>query len=236
MLEGPHLLRAALDQKLPLVSILATPEFVAREEDLLSRLPEPPTLVDPRLLHELADSETPRGIVAVAELRRGGVTTLPVRADGLYVFAEGLQDPGNLGALARTCEAAGGTGLALSHGCTDPHHPRSLRASAGSLLRLAVAVGVDPGELTARLTTSDSASPRWLGLVPRGGTDLFRIDQELVRARPTILAVGAEGQGLSHGLLGRLDSRVTIPLAGSVESLNATVAAAVALFELRRRQ
>ena len=99
-----------------------------------------------------------------------------------------MQDPGNLGALARVAEAAGAAGLALSPGCAHPNHPRALRASAGSLLRLPVAVGAEPDALDAHLA---SARPRWTALVPRDGEDLYRarLDGTL------ILAVGAEGPG-----------------------------------------
>jgi TrmH family RNA methyltransferase len=153
---------------------------------------------------------------------------LPVVAGGVYLFVEGLQDPGNLGALARVAEASGAVALCLSPGTVHPNHPRALRASAGSLLRLPVAVRTDAADLDARLT---GIAPRWLALVPRGGASLFaeRLDG------PLVLALGAEGGGLSPTLQKRADLDITIPLTPPVESLNATVAAAVVLFEIRRQ-
>ena len=96
------------------------------------------------LLVELADADSPPGVAAVVHLPRGGPDTLPRRRGALWVFVDGLQDPGNLGALARVAEAAGAAGLALAPGTVHPNHPRALRGSAGSLLRLPVAVGVSP--------------------------------------------------------------------------------------------
>jgi len=267
LLEGPHLLAAALDAGSAIETVVATAEFLASPAGraLAEALPCVPLTVEPRLLDELADSDSPRGLLAVARLPRGGAEGLPVRPGGIYLYVEGLQDPGNLGALARVAEAAGAAGMALSPGTVHPNHPRALRASAGSLLRLPVAVGVEPdlldrhlrgplgagGDLSAPVAPGAHVAagahaaagahgahfraPRWMALVPRGGVDLY----DALRDTPggtIVLALGAEGPGVSPGLLERATVRITIPVAPAVESLNATVAAALTLFELRRRR
>lgn len=208
---------------------------------ILAALPRPPTEVAAAILDELADADSPRGLVAAARLPRGGVETLPAAAggaEGIVVWVEGLQDPGNLGALARSAEAAGASALALAPGTVHPNHPRALRASAGSLLRLPVAVGVTIDELDEHLgggkaagPGSRAAGPFWLALATRGGEDLWQVPL----VRPLVLALGAEGPGLSAAAATRADVLVTIPLGGAVESLNATVAASLVLFEIRRR-
>lgn len=238
LLEGPHLVAEALASGLVLEEVLAAPGFFEREgagrelRDILAALPEPPVEVAPELLAELADADSPKGLLAVARLPRSGVETLPRPhargGGGTYLYLDGLQDPGNLGAVARSAEAAGATGLALSPGCAHPNHPRALRGSAGSLLRLPAAVGVEPGALDAHL----SGGARWLALVPRDGERLWRAELPGTR----VLAVGAEGPGLSDAVLERCDLRVTVPLDPRVESLNAAVAAALVLFEIRRRE
>src|SRR6185436_7511811 len=126
-------------------------------------------------------------------------------------------------------EAAGAAGLALAPGSAHPNHPRALRASAGSLLRLPLAVDVDPGGLGRRLAP---LQPRWAALTTRGGESFWtaRFPETL------ILALGAEGSGLSPTVLAQADLRLTIPIEPPVESLNATVAAALVLFEVRRRR
>lgn len=230
LLEGPHLLEEALSAGLALEEVLATPDFLASAEGrrLAQALPVSPLEVSPDLFSELTDADSPRGLLALAHLPRAGVEALPVRPGLPYLYLDGLQDPGNLGALARVAEAAGAAGLALSPGCAHPNHPRALRASAGSLLRLPVAVDVDPDALDHRLA---SIHPRWTALVPRDGEGLYRASLE----GTLILAVGAEGPGLSPPLLARAGLRLTIPMEPAVESLNATVAAALVLFERRRR-
>ncbi len=227
----------ALAAGLALEEVLVTPGFRAGRPDgdallqALSALPQPPLEVADELLEELGDADSPRGLLAVARLPRHGVETLPRRRDGVYLYLERIQDPGNLGAVARAAEAAGATGLALSPETAHPNHPRALRGSAGSLLRLPVAVGVEPEALDRHLA-GGGPPPRWTALVPRGGTPLWQapLDGTLV------LAVGSEGQGVSEEIRRRAERGLTIPLAAPVESLNAAVAAALVLFEIRRRR
>lgn len=240
LLEGPHLVAEALAAGLPLETVLATRDLLASPDgqELLARHPGlAPVLVPVAdgLLDDLTDADSPRGLLAVARLPRSGVAALPLAPTapgGLYLYLEGLQDPGNLGALARVAEAAGAAGLALAPGTVHPNHPRALRASAGSLLRLPVAVGVEAEALARHLET---VAPRWAALVPRGGTGLYDLPDAAVQST-LVLLVGAEGPGLSPALAARADLGLTIPMAAPVESLNATVAAALVLFEVRRRR
>ncbi len=231
LLEGWKLVAEALRLGVPLETVLATPEFLATDEGrgLAPALDRPPLEVAPPLLREVCDADSPQGILAVARLERGGVEALPLVEDGVYLYLDGLQDPGNLGALARTAEAAGAAGMALAAGSVHPNHPRAMRASAGSLLRVPVAIDADPKAVAARLA---KVAPRWLALAPREGADLWEADL----AGALVLALGAEGPGLSEGVARRCEVEVSVPVAGGVESLNATVAAALVLFEIRRRR
>lgn len=240
MLEGPHLVGEAAKAGLALDPVLATPEFLAGAEgrEIVRLLPRAPTLASADVLDSLADADSPKGLLAIAHLPRGGPETLPLRQGGIYLYLDGLQDPGNLGAIARVAEATGATGLALSSGSVHPNHPRALRASAGSLLRLAVAIGATAEALAAHLAP---LSPVWAALATAGGRDLYSAEWPGgASGAPTlILALGAEGPGLSHDveqLVARKGLLLTIPLAAPVESLNVAVAAAVALFEIRRRR
>lgn len=230
LLEGTHLVAEALAGGLVLETVLATPEYLASPEGsaLARALPFAPLEVAADVLDGLTDADAPRGLLAVARLPRSGIDALPVRDGAFYVFLEGLQDPGNVGALARVAEAAGAAALVLSPGTAHPNHPRALRASAGSLLRLPVAVAAEPADLDRHLA---AVAPRWAALVPRHGVDLWRAPL----GGTVILAVGAEGPGLSPALLARAGLRLTIAMEPPVESLNATVAAALVLFEARRR-
>lgn len=231
ILEGPHLVEEALRDGVPLTSVVATRDFLDSSAGgrLTALLPRPPLEIKPVLLGELCDADAPRGLLAVARLPRGGAATLPRVANGIYLYLEGAQDPGNLGAAIRSLEAAGGLAAALSPGAASPNHARALRGSAGSLLRIPVAVHVEADELATHLAP---VRPRWLALVPRGGIDPAAADL----SGTLVLTVGAEGPGLSEELAARADVRLSIPLAGAVESLNLAVATALVLFEARRRR
>lgn len=230
VLEGPHLVQEAIAGAVRLEFVLATPDFLATpaggklEESVGAAL----HAVDPRLLDELTDADSPRGVLAVAMLPQTGLDAVPVDVGGVYLFLDGIQDPGNFGALIRTAEALGATAVVAAPGCVHANHPRALRASAGSLLRARPATDVMAADLRHHLR---SASPNFVALTVRGGTPL----EEAALAGTQVFAVGAEGPGLSPDLLRQVDHRVTIPLASPVESLNAAVAAALVLYECRRR-
>ena len=231
LIEGPHLVEEAVKSGVELEYILMTPDF--RDSPLGERLLSTVTgveqlEVDATLFDSISDADSPRGILAVGELRRGGVETLPRHHPGLFIFVDGLQNPGNLGALVRSAEAFAVRGIALSAETAHPNHPRALRASAGSLLRVPVAIETDPVSLDSHLA---ALKPMWAALDTSAGMSLDSIE-----STPTwVLAVGAEGQGLSDSVLDLAAVRLTIPVDPAVESLNATVAASIALFEISQR-
>ncbi|MEM8962199.1 MAG: RNA methyltransferase [Acidobacteriota bacterium] len=234
LLEGPKLIAEALASGLAFEAVLVTPPFLesAAARDLVPRFERPPLEVDERLFRAEADADSPRGIAALTRLPREALASFEPPPGGVVVYADGVQDPGNLGALARVAEACGVTALLLAPGCAHPNHPRALRASAGSLLRLRVVMAADSVRAVDRCY--DALPHRWLALVPRDGDSVWR--SELGGADALIVAVGAEGPGLSHTVRERADHRLTIPLQPPVESLNTTVAASVVLFEILRQR
>lgn len=234
ILEGPHLLSEALATGIEPELVLATEDFIdsAAGQRLAASLPYPPLAVDERLLTEVLDADAPRGIVALATRRRPAIDSLPADPkSATFLYLDGVQDPGNVGALARVAEAAGAAALLLGPGTADADHARALRASAGSLLRLPILGPLDVNAASAALAKL-AVVPVWVALVAHGGEDLFQADLE----GPLVLALGAEGPGLSKEVASRADRRLTIPTEPPVESLNVATAAAVVLFERRRRQ
>lgn len=243
LLEGPHLATAAAEAGLALRHLLVTHDFQTRHAELVDHIEHESgtraASIDPARLREQADADAPQGIVVIAEPPRTWKTaqgTAPVLDPGLHLYVDGVQDPGNLGAMIRSAEAAGAASLLLSPGTARPGHPRALRASAGSLLRIQLwtDVGVDqlPAGARCLALTPHSSDPESPPSVP-----LFSSDGEPVPLSPTdsiVLAVGGESRGLSAPLLDRADLLLSIPTVAAVQSLNATVAASLALFELRR--
>jgi TrmH family RNA methyltransferase len=228
ILEGPHLVREALDAGLELETVLATAAFEesAAGRELVPRLGSRPRVTSESVFSSLCDSDSPRGVLAVTRLRRPTAASLRFGKEDVWLYLDSVQDPGNLGAIARVAEGLGATGLLLSPGCADANHPRALRGSAGALLRLPVLP-----DLAADTAKRWSHGALWIGLEAHKGSRSIR---ELEAPRPFVLALGAEGPGLAPTTVAELDLSATIPLAGRVESLNVAVAAALALAELLR--
>jgi TrmH family RNA methyltransferase len=163
---------------------------------------------------------------AVARVRAAETTVEAILgAPGGVVVACGVQDPGNLGGLLRVAAAAGAGGLVAADGSADPWNPKAVRASAGAVFHLPVARRGDVAAILA------GAGPRVRrAAVARGGLRFTEVDWR----RPFLLLLGGEGGGLPAALLEAADERVTIPMAGGVESLNVLAAATLLLFEAAR--
>jgi TrmH family RNA methyltransferase len=185
-----------------------------------------PTPVTREVLARFCDAKTPQHVVGLARRKETPAAAILARS-GPAVYLEAVQDPGNLGAIARVVEAVGGAGLLASEGSADPFHPRALRGSAGSLLRVPVAASIDV-KLAAE---SARACGRTLcGTVGRGGEDIFAAELP----EKALWIFGSEGSGLSSKTHRLLDRKYTIPLASPVESLNVAVAAGIVLFTAAR--
>ncbi len=187
-----------------------------------------PRLVSRAVLERLADARTPQHLLAVARRRDVPVAEILGRP-GPVVFAFAVQDPGNLGAIVRVAEAAGAAGVVAAPGSADFFHPRAVRGSAGSVLRLPVS-----GRVAFELFAADAraAGRPICGATATGGDNPFEAPLD----PQSILVVGAEGTGLPAGAYRHLDRRLTIPMREPVDSLNAAVATALLLYSpgLRR--
>ncbi|TAH47003.1 MAG: RNA methyltransferase [Betaproteobacteria bacterium] len=231
VLDGPHLIAAALDHHLPLKRLVVSEPALGRAE-VAALLARAPAAVDRVCLGEglfahVSPVDTPSGILALIDVPRlrDGEDGPGFRGDVLVLDA--VQDPGNLGTILRTAAAAGVVDVLLTEGCAQAWSPRVLRAGMGAhfVLRLreqADALALLAGFPGARLATAVGPDARTL--------------YELELDRPIAWMFGAEGQGLSPALLHAADGLVTIPMAAGIESLNVGAAAAICLFEQRRQR
>lgn len=182
--------------------------------------------VSPKVLRKLSDLPSARGVVALAVPPRRSLEDLHLSknppSSSLFVLLDGVQDPANVGAIVRSAEAFGAAGVVLTPDCASPFSPKALRASALSALRLPIATGVDPDKAVAWAADGGATLA---GAETRGG----EAPSALSGLRPLILVIGSEGRGISPALESELSRRVTIPLAGRVDSLNAAVAAGILL-------
>jgi TrmH family RNA methyltransferase len=140
-----------------------------------------------------------------------------------------VRDPGNAGAVIRVAHAAGAAGVVCCEGTVDPFNPKTVRASAGSVLHIPIVV---VGDALEALEALGRHGLRRLGASSRGGTPYSEADL----TSPLALVFGNEASGLPPQLQEHLDGDVTIPMVGGVESLNVSTAAAVLCFESARRR
>jgi len=182
--------------------------------------------VSSKVLRKLSDLPSARGVLALAVPPCRSLSDLPLSKDlpssSLFVLLDGVQDPANVGAIVRSAEAFGVTAVLLTPDCASPFSPKAVRASALSALRVPLVTGVTPADAVA---WAEGLGATLAGAETRGGEP----PSSLSGLRPLVLVVGSEGRGISAALESRLARRVTIPLAGHVESLNAAVAAGVLL-------
>lgn len=182
------------------------------------------------LLARLSALETPPGVAVLLQRpRREAVELLRGELAPLVVVAAGVRDPGNLGALLRTAEAAAATGCITLRGGADPFRDKAVRGSMGSVFRLPVLHGMTSTDVL------DFVQRHQLQLVVADGGG-GRPHTEVDLRKPLALVVGAEAAGVPPELLAAATARVRIPLRAPVESLNVAVAAGVLLFEARRQR
>lgn len=175
------------------------------------------------VLQAISPVRTSSGVVALARrpvLTLAGVFSPP---PALVVVALDVQDPGNVGALVRTAEAAGASGFVALGASADPLGWKALRASMGSAFRLPMARLTDTAAFVAE---ARSRAVQLVALVPRGG----RAPDEVDLRGATCLVVGGEGPGLGTTLLAEADQLLTLPMAAPVESLNVAVAGALVVY------
>jgi TrmH family RNA methyltransferase len=215
VVEGPHLVAAALASGVRPIALMATEAALARPEmaSLVRQSRLTPIVLSPAVFAAIADTEAPPGIAA--EL---GIPA--VQGRGATVFLEGVQDAGNVGAIVRSAAAFGAGTLVVDRQCADPWSPKVLRAGMGGHFAVAIRQVDDLGAAMA------DHGGRLICTVVHGGRPLRDVDL----SGRIGWAFGAEGAGLSPVSLARATERVTIPMAGG-ESLNVAAAAAICLYE-----
>jgi len=229
VVEGAKVLGEALDAGARVEAVYAAPgapvDLLRRAADAGARVLD----LAPGVLERVAGTVTPQPVIAVVAYV--DVPLEELRVAGLVVVCVDVRDPGNLGTVLRSAEAAGAGGVICCDGSVDVYNPKAVRASAGSLFHVPVVAGGDPAGVLERL---GAWGLRRLGSVARRGLDYAAVDL----TGPTALVLGNEAAGLPDGLAaaGLLDAEVTIPMTGRAESLNVGMAAAVLCFEAARQR
>ena len=199
-----------------------------KENDGILQGREYETLSD-HVMKAAADTQTPQGILAVISRPQWDFADAAKQENGSYLFLEDIQDPGNLGTMLRSGEAAGITAVIANRGTVDLYNPKTIRATMGSIYRVP-------------FFTADDFEQTLLSMKEQGmrlyaahlkGSRLY--DEADYRLKCGFL-IGNEGNGLTEAAAALADEYIRIPMEGSVESLNAAIAASVLMYEVNRQK
>ncbi len=234
LVEGPKLALEGLSAGLAFVEAAASPrvETTPSGAAALAALHArgvPVRRMAAELVASLSEAETSQGLVAIAKRPSFELESVLRGPDPLVLVVDGVQNPGNLGALLRSAEAAGAMGALLAAGCADPLSWKALRGSMGSAFRLPHLRGLALDEAL------DALDARRIRLLATPSDGERRYDEADLRG-PVAILLGREGSGLPPAAQRRAAVRLRIPLQPPVESLNVGVAAALVLFEAARQR
>ncbi len=230
VLEGFRLVSDALKNGAVLTQLLWTEDGLSRWQE--EGIPIPAegvrcALLSDALAAELSQTEHSQGVYAVCQMPPAPTLSALIRPGGSYAVLHQLQDPGNAGMILRTADALGLDGVIYSASC-DIYSPKVARATMGSLFRVPLCC---VPEITPVLETCAAAGVETCAAVVSGQAELVG---QCAFQKGTAVVIGNEGNGLPDEVSAACDRRVTIPMHGAIESLNAAMAAGIILWEVQR--
>jgi TrmH family RNA methyltransferase len=237
LIEGIRVVEEALSCGAPVETLVYAPDLLVSEraKGLVERVePSRQIVLSGDVFRTLSDREAPQGVAAIVRIEERSLTDIPLGNDMLVLVAYQLQDPGNLGSIIRTADAAGATGVVVVEPSVDLYDPETVRATMGSLFALPIVRLVD-----------EAALPRWYTEIRTAGLPLLVVGssahahQEHYEAeynRPIVLLVGNERLGLPPSVREGVDVLVRLPMVGRATSLNVSAATAALVYEVIRQR
>jgi TrmH family RNA methyltransferase len=231
LLDGWHLLHDAAGAGLAVEVVAFSGDPDGRDAALLDTLnPDVEIIrVSPHVMDALSPVRTPSGVVALVRRPSVAMTQVVAPHPALVLVGVDIQDPGNVGAMIRSAEAAGATGVVLTGGSADAWGWKALRAAMGSTFRLPVVAHRDGATACSML---QDHGLQLLAAAPRAGVSMREVQLDV----PTAFLLGGEGAGLSNAMLELADTHVSIPMHAPVDSLNVAVTAALLAYEAQRQR
>lgn len=225
MVEGIKSVRDAAAAGKDILAVLVSETFYQTEERFWDGAD---TYVIPdALFPALCDTQSPQGIAAAVRMEQG--RAFAPRENGLYIYCDHVADPGNLGTIIRTADAAGMDGVLLSEECVDLYSPKTVRASMGSFFHIPVWP-----EFTLEALLDMREAGYQLLSAALGERTMLYTDADFTK--PTVVILGNEANGVRRELQTESDACVKIPMVGKAESLNVGIAGAVLMYEALRQR
>ena len=225
LIEGENLLEEAVKNGAEIKTVLARPDYGGSFFGMEERA----FFLDGRLFEQLSQTETSQGIMAIVEKPKLSWEGFKNIDGGNFIVLDRLQDPGNIGTIIRTADAAGYKLAIVMKGTADVFSPKAVRAATGSLFRMPVVFMDSVDEL---MEFTRAAGKKLVATC--FDTDRYYYDENL--KGNIALIIGNEGSGISRELIECSDLKIKIPMHGNIESLNASVAAGILMYEAVRPQ
>ncbi len=232
--EGFRFVKSAIELNAEIMYVLYSDSIYRTDEgtefiNTLAKQSEIRVLeIEEKLMKELSDTQSHQGVLAVIKQPRFDWDDV-VKKNGFILILDRLQDPGNLGTIVRTADAAGADGVITIKGTVDVYNPKVLRSTMGSVFEMPVLEGLEWEDVETKLKEA--------------GYHLYAtaLENSVEYDAPnyltgTAMIIGNEANGISSEILEASDTKVKIPIIGSAESLNAGVAAAVVMYEVLRQR
>jgi len=232
-IEGVRFIEEALKEKADIKYFIVSDTFASDNghkqllEDM-KKIPYSGYIVPDRLFESISDTKTPQGILAVIRMKKLQLGDFTLTG-GIAVILENIKDPGNMGTIIRTADAAGCECVIVPDGCVDVYNPKVLRSTMGSVFHIPVCHCESVEEAIEFVS---SKGYKLFASHLEGSISIYDADFNGSIA----LIIGSEAEGISSGTVEKSDQLIRIPMAGSAESLNASVAAGVMMFEAMRQR
>lgn len=225
LLEGRKPLKDALSLGVNIKKTIIC-EGSREDPEIMELLKDNAVVLDKKLFETITDTGHSQGMISIIEKKVYEINDLKNSAGtgSNIVVLDRLQDPGNAGTIIRTAEAAGYCAIMVMPGCSDIYSPKVVRAAAGSLFRMPVIYSRDYDDAVGKLKALKKKI-----VVTSLDTDTYYFDTDL--SSNIALVIGNEGQGVSREFLDSADIKIKIPMEGSIESLNAAVAAGILMYQ-----
>lgn len=212
-----------------LVKTYISESFYNKEENRAQIKAGETEVVADRVFAAVSDTKTPQGILCVAKQQKYSLDDMLRPEKPFLMMLEDIQDPGNLGTIFRTAEAAGVTGIIMSSGTVDIYNPKTIRSTMGSLYRMPFVITADFAKTIRKL---QEKQVKIFAAYLTGSVDHTQADY----TSDCAFLIGNEGNGLKKETAQMADTCVKISMEGQVESLNAAIAATVLMFEAKRQR
>ncbi len=225
VLEGLRICKDAMENSIKFDKLIVTKTALKKytaDIENFSKIAQASYIISESLFDKISDTDSPQGVIALAKTPDN---SNEINSKGRYIVLENISDPSNLGAIARTAEALGVSGIILTSGSCNPYSPKSLRSSMGTLLRMPLYITDDINKLI-----KDNNLRSFACVVDPSAEKINNIAFK----DGDVILIGNEANGLLDATKHCADKQITIHMKGKAESLNAAVAASISMWEMMK--